>query len=340
MKAVFLKKYGNAEDAFEIRETEKPKIISGQVLVRTEAFGLNFADVMARNGMYREAPPLPCILGYESVGRVEEVADKENEFLVGKRVVAFSRFGSYAGYVATDVRAVAEITEETNVAEAAALATQYVTAYFAAYESGNIKENDKILVHAGAGGVGTGIIQLAKLKNCRIFATTSDDKKSDHMKSIGVDYVINYRTSDYEKEIEKILNHEKLDLTFNSIAGSTIKKDLRLLGAGGRLVIYGAAERSGKKYGIFSTIAFVWRMGLIIPVVLMMKSKGIIGINMLKIADEQPLVLKRCLDQVVNLYREKKIKPVSGGEFNVSDIAKAHDFLESRKSVGKIIVKW
>lgn len=340
MRAVFLKKYGKAETAFEIRETERPKIGSGQVLVKTEAFGLNFADVMARNGMYREAPPLPCILGYESVGRVVEVADKESEQLIGKRVIAFSRFGSYAEYVCTDIRAVVEIDEHTNVAEAAALATQYVTAYFAAVESGNIKEGDKILIHAAAGGVGTGIIQLAKLKNCKIFATVGDDAKADHLKRLGVDHVINYRNSDYKKEANKILNGEKLDLTFNSIAGTTLKKDMDLLGAGGRLIIYGAAERSGKKFGIFSTIAFVWRMGFIIPVLLMMRSKGIIGINMLKIADEQPLILKRCMGEVVKLFNDKKLKPVNGGEFPVSEIAKAHEFLESRKSVGKIVVKW
>lgn len=340
MKAVFLKKYGKAETAFEIRETGKPKINTGQLLIKCEAFGLNFADVMARNGMYREAPPLPCVLGYECVGRVEEVADKENEHWLGKRVVAFSRFGAYTEYVCTDSRAVSEIDESTNVAEAAALATQYVTAYYSVYEQANIHEGNKILVHAAAGGVGTAVIQLAKLKNCEIFATTGSSSKFDYLKKQGASHIINYREEDYEKRINEIRGKEKLDASFNSIAGSTTRKDMRLLGAGGKLVIYGAAERSGKKFGILSTLAFVFRMRMIIPVLLMMQSKGVIGVNMLRIADHQPMVLKRCMENVIKLYREGKIKPVSGGEFSVTEIAKAHELLESRKSTGKIVVKW
>ena len=128
MKAATLVKKGDASQAFEIRETEKPVLDSFDVLIKVEAFGLNFADVMARKGMYDAAPPMPSVLGYDVVGEVVESNCEEGKKLIGKRVVAMTRFGGYAEYAKTDYRACAEISKEMNPAQATALATQYCTA--------------------------------------------------------------------------------------------------------------------------------------------------------------------------------------------------------------------
>jgi NADPH:quinone reductase-like Zn-dependent oxidoreductase len=138
----------------------------------------------------------------------------------------------------------------------------------------------------------------------------------------------------------KFLKGAKLQATFNPIAGSTYKKDMRLIGAGGKVFLFGGSERTGKKWGIFSSLNFVRKMGLMIPIGLVMSSKSVMGVNVLRIADQDPQVVKRCLDGLVELLNNGKIDPQVGGKFSIDDLGEAHDLLESRKSTGKIIVSW
>ncbi len=340
MRAAVLVKQGDALNAFEIREVADPILGENDVLIKAEGFGLNFADVMARNGLYKDAPPMPSILGYDMVGTVIEVKNKEAEYLIGKRVVAMTRFGGYAELAKTDYRACAIISDNLDMTKAAALATQYCTAYYAAYECTNLFEGDQVLIHAAAGGVGTALTQLAKNKGCTVYGTTGSDSKFEYLRNNGVDHPINYLKTDYQKELLKISGGQKLDIAFNSVGGTTFKKDWQLLEKGGKSIIYGAAERSGKKGGTIATLGLAWNFGIFSPIQLMMNSKGIIGINMLRIADYKPLVIKRCLEEVVRLTENGTLNPEVGGTFKIEEIGKAHAFLESRKSTGKIAVKW
>lgn len=340
MKAAVLKKIGKASEAFEIREVEDPKPKDGEVLVKIEAFGLNFADVMARNGLYREAPPLPSILGYDFVGRVIETTHKDQEHLLNKRVAGLSRFGSYAELVATRAEGMVIIPEDLDAAKATALGTQYATAFHSACQMTNLQKGDKVLIHAAAGGVGTALIQLARWKGCTIFGTVGSDEKAKHILKLGAHHAINYRESNYEEKINELLGGQRLDLTFNPIAGSTFKKDLKLLGSGGRMILFGAAERSGMKGGKLATYRFLWKMGLLMPILLMAKSRSIIGVNMLKVADHRPQLIGNALLELTQLLEKGVIDPQIGGVFEVKDIAKAHELLETRKTKGKIAVKW
>lgn len=339
IKAAYLIEQGKASTAFELREAEKPVLGSKEVGINVEAFGLNYADVMARNGLYREAPPMPCVLGYEVVGMIDQVGAGMDESLIGKRVVAFTRFGGYANYAVTKDFAFTEI-EDMEAGEALSIATQYVTAYYMAEDTVRLYKADRVLVHAGAGGVGTALIQICKRRGCEVFATAGSEAKLQYMRDQGADHVINYRSEDYEEKIKSILGKERLDFTFNPIAGKTFKKDFSLVGSGGRVLLFGGSERSGKSWGIFSTLNFVRKMGIIIPITLMMRSKSVIGVNMLKIGDNKPMVLKRCMQSVANLIKSGELKPHVGGVYNIDQLAEAHEFLESRKSIGKIVVKW
>ncbi|MBN4073006.1 zinc-binding dehydrogenase [Crocinitomix catalasitica] len=339
MKAIYLVKKGKAGQAFELRDIDMPVPANDEVLIKVECFGLNYADVMARNGLYKDAPPIPSVLGYEVVGKVEKVGSNANQNLVGKRVVAFTRFGGYAEYAVTRSIAVAEI-DDMDAGLAACIATQFVTAYFMAFECVNIFEKDRVLIHAGAGGVGTALIQLCRLKGAEIFTTAGNDEKLKYTKKQGADHAINYRQTDYVEGIRDIIGKKHLDITFNPIAGSTFKKDLGLVGSGGKVVVFGGSERSGKKWGIFSSLNFVRKMGLIIPIGLMMRSKSVIGVNMLKIGDNNPKVLTRCLRNVVELVKTNQLNPYVGAKFNASQIAEAHDLLENRNSIGKVVVYW
>lgn len=339
MQAIYLVKNGSADQAFEQRETAKPQPGNKEVRIKVEAFGLNYADVMARNGLYREAPPLPSVIGYEVVGLIDAVGADMDDALLGKRVVAFTRFGGYAQYAVTTELGFTAIGD-LDAGFALSIATQYVTAYYMANDLNHLHPGDRVLVHAGAGGVGTALIQLCKMKGCIVFATAGSAQKLEYMRSLGADFVINYRQEDYEQAVQKNLAGERLDISFNPIAGATFKKDFRLLGSGGRLVLFGGSERSGKKWGFFSTLNFVRKMGLIIPIGTMMRSKSVMGVNMLKIGDNRPHVLNRCMKQVADLIISGRLEPHVGGRFNVSEMAEAHSLLESRQSMGKIIVTW
>lgn len=335
----FLTKYGKAESAFELRDLSINAPGPGEVLIETEAFGLNYADVMARNNLYKEAPPIPTVLGYEVVGYIRQAGAGTDPTLPGKRVVAFTRFGGYARHVVTPVTGIAEIGDMP-AEEALALSTQFVTAYYMTEYLSPVHAGEKVLVHAAGGGVGTALIQLCKWKKAVVYAKIGSASKKALVSALGADAVIDYSQQDYAEQISAHLGDAKLDISFNPVGGSTFKKDMELLGAGGKLIIFGGSERSGKKWGIFSTINFVRKMGLLIPVFLMMRSKSILGVNMLKIADQKPEVLSTCLQQVVKLTQEGILKPQVGATFTPDQLAEAHSLLESGKSTGKISVSW
>ena len=338
-EAFFLTKVGSAEEAFQLKEfnIEDPK--GNEVIVEAEAFGLNYADVMARRGLYREAPPFPCVVGYEVVGKIVKIGPGANADLLNKRVVAFCRFGGYAKHVITNDYACVEV-EDQGAGELLALCTQAVTAYYMAEYLTPIHEGDKVLIHAAAGGVGSIMIQLAKMNGAEVFAKIGRQEKAEHVKNLGADHVINYRSSDYFDQVKQILQGEQLDVSYNPVAGSTFKKDMELLGSGGRMVLFGGSELAEGKWGILSKLNFVRKMGFFTPIVLMMKSKNILGVNMLKIADNKPQVLERCLRAVVGLYTDGKLDPQVGGVYTSDQLADAHSALESGKTTGKLIVTW
>ena len=339
MKAIYLTKKGNPNTAFEIRETPKPICGADQVLIKVECFGLNYAEVMARNGLYGDAPKIPSVLGYEVVGIIESAGENVEKTCIGKKVVAFTRFGAYAEYAVTDKNAFAEIGDMDS-GDATCIAVQFATAYFMAYEQTNLFPGNKVLIHAGAGGVGTALIQLCKLKGCFVIATAGSADKMLYMKNLGADEVINYRESDYAELIEQKFGKEKLDVTFNPMGGKSFKKDLGLVGSGGRVILFGGSELSGKKLGILSSLGFVFRMGLILPIALMMKSKSVIGTNMLKVGDNRAEGLARSMKAVSDMVKSGQLKPHVGARFKSEEIGKAHALLESRNSVGKVVVFW
>ena len=338
-QAVVLKGKGKSIEAFEIREVDLPALKPDEILIKNEAFGLNYADVMARNGLYKDAPPMPCVIGYESVGTVEKIGDDVDESILGKRVLAFCRFGAYGRHVITKSNAAFEIGALPSQ-EVLALCTQAVTAYYMTDILSPIRKGDKVLVHAAAGGVGTILIQLAKRKGAIVIAKVGNAKKVDLVKKLGADHVINYRASDYSTELSNILKGDTIDISYNAVGGATFKKDWKLLGAGGRLFIFGGAALSGGKFGLLSALNFLRKMGLIIPAGLMMSSRSILGVNMLKIADHHPLIMNEALRETIQLYKNQKIKVCVGGVFPASEIDKAHDLLESGNSTGKISVVW
>lgn len=339
MKGIYITEYGEAKDAFEVRETPIPVPKPGEILIKIEGFGLNFADVVARRGMYQDAPPLPSLIGYDVVGRVARTGANVQSYIEGDRVTALTRFGGYAEYAIADVRASAKISDTISIPEATALTTQFCTAYYCAAEAVNLYVGDRVLIHSAAGGVGTGLMQYAKYKGCEIFATTGSAAKVEMLKQMGAHHVIDTSKVEFDDYIDDATKHDGVDVIFDAVGADFIRRGINILSAGGRIVCYGAAQMNDAR-NIFSKAVKGLQFGIYHPAQFMLNSKSLIGVNMLKIADGKPATLQRCLQNVVRLTEEGIFKPQTGKLFKASEIVEAHHFLESRKSTGKVACEW
>jgi len=337
MKAWTLTAHGDPHKVLCLHDHARPTPQAHEALIRCEGFGLNYADVMAVKGLYREAPPVPSVLGYEVVGTVEAVGDDVPKTLLGQRVVAMTRFGGYAQYAVTDHRAMAVIGAEVPLGEATAMATQGCTAWYAARILCPLRQGERVLVHSAAGGVGQWLVQLALRSGCEVFAMAGGKNKCDHLAAMGVQHVIDRRAGDPYTALTQALQGHRLDVSFNAVGGSSFAHDLRLLGSGGRVVSYGGAQRGN--LGAFGTLRFVWGMGLVIPIFLMMKSRSILGINMLRIAEDRPEIIAECLAGVVDAYRKGLLRAHVHEVFNADRLPDAMKALASGSTMGKVAVR-
>jgi NADPH:quinone reductase-like Zn-dependent oxidoreductase len=340
MKGQVLVKHGSPREAFELRELPTPEPGPGQLRIAVEAFGLNYADVSARQGTYLDAPPIPCVIGYDVVGRVDALGAGVSDPPLGQRVTALTRFGGYATAAITDGRAVVAIPEDMDVGVAVALPTQGCTAYFCAEEMVRLHAGNHVLVQAAAGGVGTLLVQLCKARGCVVYGTAGSDDKLAYLREIGVDHPINYRRTEFAEEIRRIRGSDGLDVIFDSLGGSAVRKGLRLLAAGGRIVCLGAAERQAGPLQWARDLKFAASFGFPHPIPLLMSCKSILGVNMLRIADQRPETLGRCLQEVARLARDGVLRPTVGGRFAATELPAAHELLAGRRSTGKIVVTW
>ena len=303
-------------------------------------FGLNYADIMARKGLYNDRPALPCVLGYEAVGTVTAIGEGVSRFAVGEKVLAFTQFGAYAEYCVTSADGAVAIPTEMDEAAATALATQYCTAWFAACMMVNLKKGDNVLIHAAAGGVGTALVQIARWKGCNVFGTAGSEEKMAYLRSHGVDHAINYRKHDFFDEVKAILGDQRIDVAFDPIGGSNFKKTFSLVGSAGRIVTFGASEWSSSKGNMLDKLKLAFGFGFLHPIGLLMKSRSVIGVNMLRVGEHKPAYLSECINEVVTQYKAGVLTPVVDSVFKASDIAGAHGRLEGRGSMGKVAVRW
>lgn len=340
MKAIVLVKEGDSKEAFEMQERETPTPKPHEVLVKVSHFGLNYADVMSRLGRYNDRPPMPIVLGYEAVGTIESCGDQVDNVKVGERVLAFTKFGAYAEYAVADARGVIKLNENTTSEEATALATQYGTAWVSSMFMIRLTKGDRVLIHAAAGGVGTALVQIAKWKGCEVFGTAGSEKKMEYLRSLGVDHPINYREVNFEEEILKILGKKRLDVVFDPVGSKTFRRSFNLLGSGGRIVSFGASDWSSTKGSFMDKLRLLFGFGFLHPIFLLMKSKAVIGVNMLRLGENRPEYVEACMNEVFEHYEKGILKPTIDSVYSANDIAEAHDRLGGRGSIGKVVVKW
>ncbi len=338
MKTIYLKKYGAAEKAFEIKDSAIPTPAPSEVVIKNHCFGLNFADVVARRGLYPDAPKNPAVLGYDVAGHISAIGSEVQGLKVGDRVAALTRFGGYAEYSKTMSEGVAVLPASISYELGTALATQACTAYYSAVHCINLVEGDKVLIQAAAGGVGSILTQIAKHKGCIVYGTASS-RKQELMKNNGVDHPIDYTTENFAEVIHKHLGGNELDVVFDSIGGKAFMQGWKLLKPGGVMVNYGAAAQVAGNNKLKS-LGVVAGFGIFSPLQLLMSSKSMVAVNMLRIADHKPSLFKKIFEGVMSMAEEGIIQPILDSTHDASEIAAAHQHLESRKSAGKVVMKW
>lgn len=336
--AVYIRKHG-APELLSVETEAVPQPKAGEVLIDVKATGVNFADVMARQGVYRDAPPAPFVPGYEVAGTIAALGEGVTEFAVGQKVMALCDFGGYASQVVAQTHGVFALEDGDDFVEAAAIPVNFVTAWHCIFRSFGLVPGDRALVHAAAGGVGLAAVQMLKSKGVEVFGTAGSEAKLEALRAHGVDHPINYRTEDFEAAIRKIAP-EGIDLILDSIGGSYHKKGRRLLRPGGTLVAFGVASfnaQNGKR-SYLSLLKGVLATGLINPLGHLMQSKGFVGANLKRLGDGHRSLLRYEMEQVIAGWRRGDWKPVISKTFPLAQAAEAHAFLQGRHSIGKVML--
>jgi NADPH:quinone reductase-like Zn-dependent oxidoreductase len=326
----------------QVLERPDPPVGPGEIRIAVRAAGINFADTMARLGMYPDAPKPPCVMGYEVAGTIESIGEGVDGFAAGDRVMAGTRFGGQAELVTVPADQVLPLPERLSFEQGAAFPVNYGTAYAALIIMGSLRANDRLLVHAAAGGVGIAATQIARNVGAEIFGTASP-AKHEAIRAQGVAHPIDYRSHDFETEARRITGGEGLDLIIDALGPSSFRKDYRLLRSGGRLVMYGLSEVT-KEGGrdIPTALKSLAKMPLAtIPwwksLALMNENKGIFGLNMLKWWDREGS-LDRVTEPLMADLEGGRLEPVVAGAFPFERAGEAHEFIGERRNVGKVVL--
>jgi NADPH:quinone reductase-like Zn-dependent oxidoreductase len=341
MRAVVLTGTGGPE-VLKVQERPDPPVGPGQVRIVVRAAGINFADTMARVGLYPDAPKAPCVLGYEVAGEIEALGEGVSDLEVGQRVMAGTRFGGQAELVAVAADQVLPLPEQLSFEQGAAFPVNYGTAYAALILMGGLRQGDRVLIHAAAGGVGIAATQLARNVEAEIFGTASP-VKHDAIRAQGVTHAIDYRNDDFEAAVMRITGGEGVDLIIDALGPASFRKDYRLLRSGGRMVMFGLSEAS--KSGARNVPAAL-RSLLAMPLAtmpwwkslsMMNENKGVFGLNMLSWWDREGN-LDRATAPLLDSLEAGTIEPVVAKAFPFDKAGEAHEFIAQRRNVGKVVL--
>ncbi|GAM25869.1 hypothetical protein SAMD00019534_090440 [Acytostelium subglobosum LB1] len=330
-------------DVLKVRERPDPALEPNTVKIAVKACGLNFSELMARQGLYPGAPPLPCVVGYEVAGVVTEVNADETEFKVGQRVAAMTKFGGHASVVVANREMVFLIPDFLSFAEAASIPVNYLTAYHMLFHVARVRPGDQVLVHMAAGGVGVAAIQLLKtVENVTVFGTASASKH-DFIRNLGCTHPIDYNTKDYKTEITEILKDKPqgkrgLDIILDPLGD--FKTSYDMLNPCGHLVIFGAANMvNGSTRSIFNILKQYWKIPSFSSMSLMDQNKTVSGVHLGHMF--MPVLvqmLRQEMLDIIELYNQGKLKSIVSKEFTFEQAGEAHKYMEQRKNIGKVIL--
>lgn len=334
MKAYQLRKTGKPQ-VLKMEDIAAPKPKEGEVLVRVEAIGINYAEVLSRKGQYSWAPKRPYVMGMECCGEVTELGAGVSKFKVGDKVIVGQQHGSYAEYVCAPQHLCFPAFEEFTPEENAAYLVNFMTAWVALKKLCRVTEGERILIQAAAGGVGTAAVQIGHAMNCQVYGTASKDEKLDLVKKLG-GIPVNYRRDDFYEKI--LADGGKVDCVLETVGGEVFKKSMKLLNPFGRLVVIGFASMNLKMWNPFSWLKTYRDAPKVNMMKMSMESKGVFSSHIGYLTSNEELT-SEIWEELHSYTKEHGLKPVVGKTFSFSELPEAHSFMESRDSVGKLVVK-
>jgi len=316
MKAVVITRFGGPE-TLEIRDVPEPVLNPGQALVRVQAGGLNFADIMTAHGGYPGTPKPPLVAGREFTG-VEEAS--------GRRVMGYTQWAAFAEKTAALPELLWPVPEKWSAEEAAAFPVNYFTAYFAYWEAGFLTKgggSKRVLIHAVAGGVGTAAVEIGKILGVEMYGTSSSDDKLARVKELGLQNGINYKEHDYEEAIKELTQGEGVDAVFEMLGGEHTAKSIRCLRDFGKVIQYGTATGKQPQLDLRALYA---------------KAASVQGLWLTYLSGKRDL-MQQAWKQLSEWIAQDKLHPVVGRVLSASEAVEGYQLLLARKNFGKVVLK-
>lgn len=330
-------------EVFQVQQRGAPPVGAGEVRIAVRAAGLNFADTMARVGLYPAAPRPPCVLGYEVAGTVEAIGPEVSGLVLGQRVMAGTRFGGQAELATAQARDVMSLPEQLSFEQGAAFCVNYGTAYAALMIMGGLRAGGRVLIHSAAGGVGVAATQIARNAGAEMIFGTASAAKHEAIRAQGVHHPIDYRTQDFATEVRRVTGGEGVDVVMDALGPRSFRQDYRILRPGGRLIMFGLADaldehgRSLRATVISllrvptSTMPW-WHTGRLLN-----QNRGVFGLNLLSWWRREG-GMDRITGPLLADLEAGRLTPVVARSFPFHQTAEAHRYLAERRNIGKVVL--
>ncbi|WP_416143911.1 quinone oxidoreductase family protein [Planococcus koreensis] len=323
MKVIKFEEFGGPE-VLKWSDAEKPQPRGSEVLIEVKSSGVNYADTARREGQYVVPTALPYVPGSEVAGIIVETGNDVRNFSKGQRVVALIESGGYSQYVAVDERVLTPVPDNVDFDQAVALPLQGLSAYHILKTMGRLAPGETVLIHAAAGGVGAIAVQLAKIFGAsKIIATASTDEKLAHAKKMGATHVVNYSEDGWVEKVKEITEGKGVDVALEMVGGDVFNQTVKCLAPFGRLVIFGAASGQQATFN---------------PGQLMRKNQSVIGFFLPQIM-RNPELFQQSFKELLGYMASGQLTLTIGGSYPLEEAAQAHQMLQGRKTIGKLVLK-
>lgn len=315
-------------------DLQKPQ--DDEVTVQVMAIGLNFADVFCIQGLYKAAPKEDLIPGLEFSGVVINKGQNVQEFQIGDKVIGVTKFGAFVSHINLNKNYLIKLSNDWSLEEGAGFIVQALTAYYALKELGNVQNNQTVLIHSIAGGVGIYANRIAKKFNCTTIGTVGNASKTSQLKDEEIDHIL-VRDKNFISELKNILGNEQLDLILEALLGNLFKPTFKLLKPTGRAVVYGASNfATHTNFPNYFQLAFRFFTRPKIDVLrLIEQNKSVMAFNLIWLY-EQKDYLRKLLDELINLNLKK---PVVTEIYDFKDMIIALRKFQAGKTTGKVVIK-
>ena len=322
----------------DVIEMPMPEPQAGEVRVEVHFAGINFADTLMRLGFYRPRPPFPFTPGYEVSGVVDSLGKGVTKFEVGQRVVAAMSNGGQASHVIAAVSRVIPLPDEMSLEKAASMPVTYLTAHHMLHHLGNLKSTDTVLIHGGAGGVGTAALQLCQWAGIEKVWATASGHKADIIKQFG-GIPIDRHNQDFVEVIKQATDGRGVDHILDPISGENLKRSLKVLAMGGKIYSFGMSSAAPSSKRSLLKAYLAWRKTpKLDPMKMMSRNQGVFGVHMGTWNDEK--VMATQLQRILEGVKAGVLDPVIDSIFAVEDAAKAHQHIHDAKNIGKVLLRF